>query len=75
METRAQLTSTWLRMRGALLHEAQGASAMGLVPGSGCVEGQEKHSSASCILFPKSVLSGHTSYDFLSHIVQFTHRS
>lgn len=75
METRARLTSTWLRMRGALLHEAQGASAMGLVPGSGCVEGQEKHSSASCILFPKSVLSGHTSYDFLSHIVQFTHRS
>lgn len=74
METRAQLTSTWLRVHGALLHEAHGASAMGLVPGSGCVDGQEKHSSVSCTLSPKSVLSGHTSYDFLSHIVQFTHR-
>ena len=61
---------TWLGMQGGLLREAQGASSPGLAPGSGCVYGQERHSSASSILSPNSVLAGHPFYDFLRHIVQ-----
>ena len=70
MEARAQLLPTWLGMHGGLLREAQGASSPGLAPGSGCVDGQERHSSASSILSPNPVLSEHPSYDFLRHTVQ-----
>ena len=58
---------TWLGMHRGLLCEAQGASSPGLAPGSGCVDGQERHSSTSSILSPNSVLSGHPSYDFLTY--------